>query len=439
MSDGWSIDHSARAREAVLRNPWEWASAALIFLLLLFSSYLKSDVSKVAQPAVYDFLMAGTVALHVILRIRFPKELGWPVLLWLFLMLGYGLGALDALLPQRARDFMLVMSYLIVSFVFFAAMIYDDPRRRLPAIWWGYVGAALIASLTGIAAYFGLLASAEFYLRFGRVTSFFNDPNVYGAFLVAPTLFVACRLSLSTSLKDIMLLPVLGVLVLGIFLSFSRGAWGNLLLSGAVFMVLAFITSRSPVQRFRLILVTALAAGCGVAIITWALSAESVSDLFAQRFSLSQSYDVGEGGRFDRQINALQQGLTAPLGMGPAQWEEITGLAPHNVYLNILIAGGYLSFLSYLAFIGLTLVRGTKAALRQRSAYQPYLLVAVAALVGHAAESLIIDVDNWRHLFLIFGLCWGGIAIAAREAREEAGDWRLAAARPPVMADGFHA
>ncbi len=411
MSDGWSIDHSSRAREAVLRNPWEWASAALIFLLLLFSSYLKSDVSKVAQPAVYDFLMAGTVALHVILRIRFPKELGWPVLLWLFLMLGYGLGALDALLPQRARDFMLVMSYLIVSFVFFAAMVYDDPRRRLPAIWWGYVGAALIASLTGIAAYFGLLASAEFYLRFGRVTSFFNDPNVYGAFLVAPTLFVACRLSLSTSLKDIMLLPVLGVLVLGIFLSFSRGAWGNL----------------------------ALAAGCGVAIIAWALSAESVSDLFAQRFSLSQSYDVGEGGRFDRQINALQQGLTAPLGMGPAQWEEITGLAPHNVYLNILIAGGYLSFLSYLAFIGLTLVRGTKAALRQRSAYQPYLLVAVAALVGHAAESLIIDVDNWRHLFLIFGLCWGGIAIAAREAREEAGDWRLAAARPPVMADGFHA
>ena len=110
MSDGWSIDHSSRAREAVLRNPWEWASAALIFLLLLFSSYLKSDVSKVAQPAVYDFLMAGTVALHVILRIRFPKELGWPVLLWLFLMLGYGLGALDALLPQRARDFMLVMS-----------------------------------------------------------------------------------------------------------------------------------------------------------------------------------------------------------------------------------------------------------------------------------------------------------------------------------------
>lgn len=440
MRDGWSIDSGPQARERVLRNPWEWASAALLFVLLAFSSYLKSDVSQVASPAIYDFLMVAVMGVHVMLRIRFPKDLGWPVLLWGLIFFGYAIGALDALFPHRSRDFMLVMVYLVASFAFFAAVIYDDPKRRLPAIWWGYVAAAFIASAIGLAAYFGVMPGAERYLKFGRVTSLFNDPNVFGAFLVAPILFLAMRLSLARSFKELLLVPLLGVLVLAIFLCFSRGAWANLVLSGAIFMALAFITSRSAVQRFRIVLVMLFAAAGGVLIVGWALSSDAVSDLFAQRFSLSQSYDVGADGRFDRQLNALAHGLRDPLGMGPAQWEQETGLAPHNVYLNILLAGGYLSLLAYLAFIGLTLVRGTAAAFRDAgSAYQPYLIVTVAAVTGQAAESIIIDVDNWRHLYLLFGLAWGGIALEARERRQKYAEWAQQSGARPAPAEGFYA
>ncbi|MDJ0932319.1 hypothetical protein [Breoghania sp.] len=32
------------------------------------------------------------------------------------------------------------------------------------------------------------------------------------------------------------------------------------------------------------------------------------------------------------------------------------------------------------------------------------------ALVGHALNALIIDMDHWRHSFLLLGLAWGLIA-----------------------------
>ena len=37
-------------------------------------------------------------------------------------------------------------------------------------------------------------------------------------------------------------------------------------------------------------------------------------------------------------------------------------------------------------------------------------IVAVATFTAHAAEAFIIDIDNWRHVYLLMGLVWGGIA-----------------------------
>jgi hypothetical protein len=36
--------------------------------------------------------------------------------------------------------------------------------------------------------------------------------------------------------------------------------------------------------------------------------------------------------------------------------------------------------------------------------------VIYAAYVGVAVESAIIDIDHWRHYFLILGILWGLIA-----------------------------
>ena len=50
-----------------------------------------------------------------------------------------------------------------------------------------------------------------------------------------------------------------------------------------------------------------------------------------------------------------------------------------------------------------------------RGATQPLFLVAYACFVGNVCEGLIIDIDHWRHFYLLMALVWGMMA-AIRQA-----------------------
>jgi hypothetical protein len=45
-----------------------------------------------------------------------------------------------------------------------------------------------------------------------------------------------------------------------------------------------------------------------------------------------------------------------------------------------------------------------------RTPWQPTYHVIYAAFLGVAGESAIIDIDHWRHYFLILGVLWGLMA-----------------------------
>jgi hypothetical protein len=53
-----------------------------------------------------------------------------------------------------------------------------------------------------------------------------------------------------------------------------------------------------------------------------------------------------------------------------------------------------------------------------RTPWQPIYHAIYAAYVGTIAESAIIDIDHWRHYFLILGLLWGLMAASSRYAGE---------------------
>jgi hypothetical protein len=82
------------------------------------------------------------------------------------------------------------------------------------------------------------------------------------------------------------------------------------------------------------------------------------------------------------------------------------------------MSGGWLGGLSYLTLTLVTLVAGLRfilAATPWRTTYQ----VIYIAFVGTAFESAIIDIDHWRHYFLILGLLWGLMAATQAWLREE--------------------
>lgn len=431
--DGWFPgEQSNRAAPA---KPFSWSERlgdALVFVVVLSSFYQKSTPG-VSQPVLFDLVLIVCMGVFFLLGLKFPRGLVWPVAMWGLVLAGYSIGGMSATYIEKVTSVLQVAAYLVCAFIFFASYVFEAPDRRMRLIFNAYAIAAFVAALTGIAGYFGMIADASGFTGYGRASGTFNDPNVFGPYLIAPILYLGLRLSTARSAKALMLVPVLGVLVLALLLSFSRGAWGGFLLSAAVFVGLTLATSRSSAQTYRLVAFSAFMGLLIIGIVGVALSTPKVQELFEQRASLVQDYDVGEAGRFDSQRRAFVMALENPLGIGPEQWAMINKLDTHNVYLNVLVAGGVLSALGFVAFLAMTFVAG-KRAIFANGPGQEFLIVAYACLVGHMVEAFIIDVDNWRHLFLLFGMAWG--AILATKAMKAA-PARSATREPPVLASGF--
>jgi hypothetical protein len=175
-------------------------------------------------------------------------------------------------------------------------------------------------------------------------------------------------------------------------------------------MFIRFVTSPSPNERMRIVLIAIAGAALLAMFIAALLSIEQVAKLFELRASLEQSYDVGAMGRFGRYILGAQIALESPFGIGPLQFGKLFGEDPHNTFLNAFMSGGWLAGFVYptltliTAAIGLRFI---KAATPWRSTYQ----AVYVAFLGASAESAIIDIDHWRHYFLILGVLWGLIAV----------------------------
>ncbi|TIX36908.1 MAG: hypothetical protein E5V36_24705, partial [Mesorhizobium sp.] len=59
--------------------------------------------------------------------------------------------------------------------------------------------------------------------------------------------------------------------------------------------------------------------------------------------------------------------------------------------------------------------------------WQPYLLCAYVAFIGNIGLGTFIDIDHWRHVYLLLGLIWGAIALEYRH------QWQLRATRRPAI------
>jgi hypothetical protein len=265
----------------------------------------------------------------------------------------------------------------------------------------------VVVSLLAIAGYFGVGGGA--FIRYGRATGTFKDPNVFAAFLVLPGLLILQRMLAGRRSEflggGVLLLVMMG----GLFLSFSRAAWGQFVLCAIVLMALTFVTSRSNSERLRIIVVAIFGAFLAAAFIAVLLSLDQVAALFQERASLSQSYDSGPTGRFGRYFLAISMALDYPFGMGPLQFNFPE--APHNVYLNSFVTGGWISGAAYLTLTLVTLVASTRF-IFVRTPWQPTYLAVYVAFVGVAVEGFIIDSDHWRHYFLILGVLWGLMAVS---------------------------
>src|ERR1700759_3677456 len=283
-----------------------------------------------------------------------------PLLLLIVLLnIGYSIGAIPLYGDAVVFSWIMTSWYMAFTVIFFAIVISEDPAARLDMLRRGLVVGAMIASLAAIGGYFNLVPGGHDLLTlYDRARGTFKDPNVLGAFLILPALFVLQNVVTARFGKAFRSAVAFGIMSLAILLAFSRAAWGGLVLTSAFMLALMVLTSQSRGERSRIIMITVLAVVGAVLLLAVLLSFDSIADMFRQRASFDQSYDEGRFGRFGRHILGADMALDLPFGIGPLQFHNYFPEDTHNSYLNAFMSGGWLSGICYPALIAVTMVMG---------------------------------------------------------------------------------
>lgn len=377
--------------------------SAILALAILSSSIVFSE------PAPVDALLAGfIVALCVLGGHRLGATTICNLVIWLAVV------ALSFLATTLSPDFgeavkhQAVTLFLVLAAAAMAAFIAEDPESRARLVLNCYVAAMVMACVLGYLGYFKLLPGAyDLFTNYGRARGSFKDPNVFGGAL-CPAIVYLVWLVLRQPSRQSVLPALIGLFMLpALLISFSRGAWVSLAVSLIVLGFIALTRTRRQSDHVRMA-VYGLAGLVALSVTLIAvLQIPQVSELMQQRASLTQGYDEGPQGRFGGQQKAVQLILENPLGIGTRTFRSVHHHEEvHNVYLTMFHYAGWLGGLLFIAGMLVTLVIGLSGALRI-GVLQGGLAVATASLAGLIVEGLVIDLDHWRHFFIILALIWG--------------------------------
>ncbi len=356
------------------------------------------------EPAPYEVLLAGLLAIFFLFGMRVPKEI-LPVLIP---VTTFTIGGLISSFMiddyNRGLIYNAVTFFLGLTSVFFALLIKQD-MGRIRLIFRAYVLAAFTTSLLGILGYFGL-PGFDLFTRYDRAQGAFADPNVFAPFLVVPILY----LLYGVMNRSIAFLPIrlglLAVILLGELLAGSRAGWGLTTVTAGLFYVLLLVNASDAKIRAKFILMGVFGFASLIVAVIGALQVEAVWEIISQRAKVVQDYDGHRIGRFARHLIGFELSLSKPLGIGNLEFGQLYGEDEHNVYLRSLLSYGWLGFVSWLTIVLWPLIAGFKSLFLNRP-WQPYFQICYVVFLGHLLVGWVIDIDHWRHVYLLIGILWG--------------------------------
>ena len=297
-------------------------------------------------------------------------------------------------------------AYLTVTGLFFALYVGDRTQERAELILKAYVASAVIAASCGIVGYFDVGGLGELFSRYGRASGTFKDPNVLGSFVILGAVYLTQNLVLARARSVLLTVALLTIIVAGIFLSFSRGSWGAVVFATAVMIAVAYFTTEGARTKRRIVAFALIAVALAAIVVLILLSTDETREFFLKRAALTQEYDEGETGRFGNQLRSIPMLLGQFSGFGPLRFRLIFGLEPHNSYLGAFANAGWLGGVFFILIVGVTTFIGFRLMFKS-SPYQRQAQVYFPALLAFFLQAFQIDIDHWRHVFLMLGAVWG--------------------------------
>jgi hypothetical protein len=359
------------------------------------------------EPAPADLVFAVVIAVAFAAG-RFDLDrvpLSVTVLVSSFLALNL-LAAVEVIDAGRATQFFAITLYLGIFGLWLTGYVCSVRRARLIVL--AYLFAAVASAAVACLALFAPFTGSQAFVDGPRAQGLFKDPNVFGPFLVPAALILMeetaaprlLRLRLPTKLI------FLSVVAMGVVFSFSRAAWLNLAVGAAVLFAILVLRRGGARSAMTLLVVVLLSA---MALFAAVSATSSVG--FLQERAAFQVYDVQ---RFGAQFSAVDLATQYPLGIGPGQFELVSGLSAHSTYARALAEEGVLGVFVLLGLVLLTLGFAVRSAVVGRDTYGIGSAALLAAWCGVLANSLFIDTLHWRHLWLLAALIWAGAALRIR-------------------------
>ncbi len=381
------------------RRLGDWALGLVVFL----------GGFVIHEPAPYELILLPVILAWLFFGLKINRAF-LPLVLLLTLYLVGGILALIQL-PSISGGvlYMATSAFLMLSAVFFAAVIAEAPERRLTVIRQAYIAAAVLTALAGIGGYFHVVPDGGLFLRYGRVMGAFQDPNVFAPFIVLPIAFLFRDILTRRLGQSLVPALLLAILLLAELLAFSRAAWAMTVVVLAIVGVTAYVNEQRQLGRLRIVVYFTAGLVAVALLIAFALSIPAIYDLFVQRAQLLESYDAGHLGRFARQAIGFFLVQQHPLGIGPEAFGKLLGEDEHNMWLKGFTTYGWIGGFSYIILVVWTLVASFPLLFKQRP-WTPIVQCTFAVFVGHVMIHNVIDNDHWRHLFLIYGMLWGAVA-----------------------------
>ncbi len=395
-----------------------------------FALFVFCGSVAIIEPSPYDFASLAAIPIWFVGGFKVHRSV-----LPLFALIAlYNLGGFIGLVPYIVEPdptlFMLQSLYLAITTLVFALFFAEDTLRRSELVLKFYAASTVFAALCGIVGYFGVGSLGELFSRYGRASGTFKDPNVLGSYLIMGAVYYIQILVLGRTRHIAATGIALLTVVAGIFLSFSRGSWGAFLVATLLSIGLAFLTSAEPKLRRRILVMTFVAAGVAALVLVVLLALPNTRDFFLQRAALEQDYDEGVTGRFGNQLRSIPMLLDHVNGLGPLRFRLIFGLEPHNSYINAFASYGWLGGFAFLMLVGLTTYVGFRLVWTP-SPYRRVAQVFWPSLLVFLLQGFQIDIDHWRHVFLMMGAVWGIETARVRWAGRARPD-RLPRTTPPL-------
>jgi O-antigen ligase len=243
----------------------------------------------------------------------------------------------------------------------------------------------------------------------GRFRGFFKDCNVAAAFLILPSVYSLASILNEKGKSSPLLICVFGLLVMGIFLTFSRAAILALIFS----IIIVFLYSTTDKKRFKGIFVI-LVVG---AIIFFALSFISKSRVSGRIYDT----EFGVQDRIERIQNGLEYIIKSPLIGSGMRLNESS--APHDSFLLILTQTGAIGFLLFW-LPTICIMHKLLKNLRQceDANIKIIRLTLGVSLLTYIIFGLVIYFLHWRHFWYTLGLGVAAIRLGRLEGEGISGE-----------------